>query len=70
MADQIPTAIDKPATLDRLSYKPNEAAAVIGISRNRVFEMLKSGDLASVKYGRTRLISRRAIEQFLGTEAA
>lgn len=61
---------EAPAAVERLAYKPNEAAAALGIGRNRVFELMKSNELASVKYGRTRLIPRKAIERFLDTEAA
>ena len=55
---------------ERLAYKPGEAAKVLGIGRNRVFELMKSNDLASVKYGRTRLIPREAIRRFLRVDEA
>jgi len=67
--ESVPTTEAKPP-LERLAYKPSDAAALLGIGRNRVFELLKSGELASVKYGRTRLIPRKAIERFLDIEAA
>lgn len=60
----------EPLPGERLAYRPNDAAALLGIGRNRVFELLKSGELHSVRYGRTRLIPRKAIERFLETEAA
>ncbi len=50
---------------ERLAYRPTEAASVLGLGRNRIFELLRSGELRSVKYGRTRLIPRTAIEEFL-----
>jgi len=57
-------------SLERLAYRPNDAAEVLGVSRDRLFRLIKSGELASVKYGRTRLISRRAIERFLEANEA
>ncbi|WP_420897435.1 helix-turn-helix domain-containing protein [Altericroceibacterium xinjiangense] len=44
---------------ERLAYRPNDVAAVLGIGRNRVSELIKSGELQSIKYGRTRLIPAR-----------
>ena len=52
-------------TGERLAFKPVEAASVLGIGRNRIFELIRTGELGSVKYGRTRLIPRDAINQFL-----
>ena len=62
--------IDSKPPLERLAFKPHEAAAVLGVSRNRVFELLATGDIASVRYGRTRLIPRQAIERFLKVDEA
>lgn len=70
MAEENAPRITSTMPVERLAYKPADAAALLGIGRNRVFELLKSGDLASVRYGRTRLIPRKAIERFLETEAA
>lgn len=58
------------APVERLAYKPAAAAKLLGIGRSRVFELMHTGELASVKYGRTRLISRRAIERFLKIDEA
>ena len=56
------------APVERLAYRPAEAAAVLGIGRNKLFEMIKSRELGSVKHGKTRLIPRKAIEEFLEVE--
>lgn len=42
-----------------------EAAALLGINRSTVFELLASGDITSVKIGRRRLISRQALAEFI-----
>lgn len=50
---------------ETLLYKPEAAAAVLGIGRNKVFELIATGDLKSVKIGRARRISRDALEEFV-----
>ena len=62
--------MDNTAPPTRLAYKPHDAAAALGISRAKVFELLKTGELASIRHGRTRLIPRAALDRFLGVESA
>ena len=50
--------------MDPLFVKAEEAATVLRIGRSRTFELLKSGELASVKVGRSRLIPVQAIEDY------
>jgi len=49
----------------KLAYSPAEAATLMGISRNLVYELLGSGKLHSVKAGGRRLIPASAISAFL-----
>jgi excisionase family DNA binding protein len=49
----------------RLAFSPDEVAAVLGISRDLVYDLLRTGQLRSVKAGRRKLISRLNIEAFL-----
>jgi excisionase family DNA binding protein len=49
----------------RLAFSPDEVAAALGISRDLVYDLLRTGQLRSVKAGRRRLISRQHIEAFL-----
>lgn len=44
-----------------------QVAALMGIHRATVYELIASGELISIKIGRRRLISRGAIEQFIAT---
>ncbi len=48
-----------------LLYRPEEAAAVLGIGRSKVFELLQEGDLTSVQIGRSRRITRDALEGYV-----
>ena len=41
---------------DRLLYRVTEVAVFLNVSRSKVYELLGSGDLPSVKIDRTRLI--------------
>jgi excisionase family DNA binding protein len=50
---------------ERLAYSPDEAAELLGISRELVHDLLRTGQLGSVKAGRRRLIGKRHLEEFL-----
>jgi excisionase family DNA binding protein len=49
----------------RLAFRPNEAAAVIGASRDTIFTAISSGALRSFKIGAARYISREALIEFI-----
>ena len=51
--------------MERLTYSVVEAAAVLGISRRSVYELLGSGSLRSVKIGNRRLIRHADLERFV-----
>lgn len=53
----------------RLAFSPGEVAAALGVSRELVNDLLRTGQLRSVKAGRRRLISRRHLEEFLAGDA-
>jgi excisionase family DNA binding protein len=53
---------------ERLAYSPDEAADLLGISRELVHDLLRTGQLGSVKAGRRRLIGKRHLEAFLAGE--
>lgn len=46
-------------------YRPEEAARLLGCGRTRVFALIGSGDLRSVKLGKSRRIPRSAIDAFI-----
>lgn len=49
----------------RIAYRPEEVAQLLGLGRTTVFELLKSGELESVKAGRARLVPAVAITRWL-----
>ncbi|TVR25379.1 MAG: DNA-binding protein [Nitriliruptor sp.] len=49
----------------KLLYRINEASEVSSISRSRLYELMASGELESVKLGSTRLIPHAALEAFV-----
>ena len=56
---------ERDAVAGRLAYSPDEAAGVLGISPELLYDLLRTGQLGSVKAGRRRLISRANIDAFL-----
>jgi excisionase family DNA binding protein len=59
---------DQKKVVERLAYSPDEVAELLGISRELVHDLLRTGQLGSVKAGRRRLISKRHLEAFLARE--
>lgn len=53
------------ARLERLAYGIADAAFVSGISRSKLYELLNSGALPSVKIGARRLIRARDLAELL-----
>jgi excisionase family DNA binding protein len=45
-----------PLPLERLLVKPEEAAAMLGIGRTRMYELLARREIPSRRIGRSRLI--------------
>ena len=56
---------DRNPTEPRLAFGVQEVADALGVSRELVKHMIRTGELPSVKLGRRRLISRKALERFL-----
>jgi len=50
---------------ERLAYSVDEAARLTGLSRDLLYDQIRQGNLASVKVGRRRLITRQHLQQFL-----
>jgi excisionase family DNA binding protein len=50
--------------MERLFYRPKEAAVVLGMSRTVVFRLIKSGELRSIKHEGYRLIPASALQEF------
>jgi len=50
---------------DKLLYRVTEVAAYLSVSRSKVYELLKSGELQSVRIDRSRLIRRSDLEAYV-----
>jgi excisionase family DNA binding protein len=50
----------------RLAYSVDEAARLTGLSRDLLYDEMRRGNLAYIKVGRRRLITRQHLNQFLG----
>jgi excisionase family DNA binding protein len=50
---------------ERQTLKIEEAAKVLGISRNTAYDAVKSGQLPTVKIGRRFLVPKAALERML-----
>jgi excisionase family DNA binding protein len=53
-------------TNERLVLRVEEAAAMLGISRNLAYELVGRGELPAVRLGRRIVVPRAAIETLLG----
>ena len=49
----------------KLMYRVPEAVEASGLSRTRLYELISSGEIQSVKVGRARLIPLRSLEQYV-----
>ncbi|NBE95102.1 helix-turn-helix domain-containing protein [Nonomuraea sp. KC401] len=47
--------------MNRLFYRPKDAATALGMSRTAVFRLIKSGELRSIKHEGYRLIPAAAL---------
>jgi excisionase family DNA binding protein len=50
---------------DRQTLKIEEAAKILGISRNTAYEAVKSGQVPTLKIGRRLLVPRAALDRLL-----
>ncbi|MCZ7478369.1 helix-turn-helix domain-containing protein [Micromonospora sp. WMMC273] len=53
---------------EKKSVRPAEAAALLGVCRDTIYVLMRSGRLRSIKAGRARLIPVTAIDQFLSAD--
>lgn len=68
---QEPSLADLGATLaDRVAYSVAEAVLITGLSRDLLYEQMRTGKLSYLKVGRRRIISRRNLEAFLQSAAS
>lgn len=58
----------QPRAVAPKSVRPAEAAALLGVCRDTVYILMRSGRLRSIKAGRARLIPLAAIDDFLSAD--
>lgn len=49
----------------RLLLRPEEAAAVLGLGRSTIYELLRAGELPSVHIGRATRIPAQALQRWI-----
>lgn len=50
---------------ERLSYTVDEACAVTGLNRNAIYRAITLGQISTFKVGRRRMVSTRALREFI-----
>ena len=50
---------------EQMLYRPEEAAAALSLSRARTYELIRSGELRSLKIGRSRRVTREDLAVFV-----
>jgi excisionase family DNA binding protein len=53
------------AEVKTLALRPNQAAAALGIGRDRLFDLLRAGEIRSYREGNMRIIPVSALEEYL-----
>ena len=51
--------------MEKLLYRPKEAAKVLGIGRDKLYDLMRSGRLHSVKDGGARFITADALQAYV-----
>ena len=51
--------------MEKLLYRPKEAAQTLGISRDKLYDLLRTGRLQSVKDGGARFITADALHAYV-----
>jgi excisionase family DNA binding protein len=51
--------------MNKLLYRPKEAAQMLGIGQDKLYDLMRSGRLHSVKDGRARFITATALAEYV-----
>lgn len=49
----------------QLAYRPDQAGAVLGISRSEIYRLINAGQIRTVLHGRCVLIRREELQRWL-----
>ncbi len=61
---------ERPTAIERLLLRPDEVAIALGVSRSKVYELLGSGELPSLRIGKSIRVSRNALRQWIAQREA
>ncbi len=65
MIDQLPNLDRQLEPIPRLLLTVEQAAEAMSLSRDSVYELIRSGELVSIRHGTRRLVSVQAIHRFI-----
>lgn len=54
---------DRVSNRDRLTVTVNDALAMLGIGRTRFYELVKAGEIQTIKLGRRRLVQVASLQR-------
>ncbi|QDP95084.1 helix-turn-helix domain-containing protein [Microlunatus elymi] len=55
----------KDSRVSALAYRVEEAADAVGVSKSQIYELIRSGQLRTVKLGRRRLVPVQALADYI-----
>lgn len=56
--------------MERLAYRPTEVAAVIGLSRSKVYELIARGEIPSIRLGGKILVPAESVRRVIADAPA
>jgi excisionase family DNA binding protein len=59
-----------PRPAERLAYSVDEVAQITGLSRDLLYDQMRTGQLGFIKVGRRRIITRHHLDAFLDRAAS
>jgi excisionase family DNA binding protein len=59
-----------PGPAERLAYSVDEVALITGLSRDLLYDQMRTGRLGYIKVGRRRIITRQHLDAFLARAAS
>ena len=59
-----------PPPAERLAYSVDEVAQITGLSRDLLYDQMRTGRLGYIKVGRRRIVTRQHLDAFLAKAAS
>ena len=59
-----------PGPAERLAFSVDEVAQITGLSRDLLYDQMRTGRLGYIKVGRRRIITRQHLDAFLARAAS